>query len=182
MTFTVSDGSVTLHWKRAPDKDADHVVVIRSHPDGAGASTVARTKATQVTDRGLRNGTVYRYVIVQYDRAGNRSAGIAVIASPKANALVLPLFGTTIRVAPTLHWLQYPRATYYNVQLFRNGRKVLTAWPSTNRLTLTSSWLFAKTVVKFGPGRYTWFVWPGLGLVKDRHYGELLGQSWFVVK
>src|SRR5205823_6097331 len=82
----------------------------------------------------------------------------------------------------TLHWLQYPRATYYNVQLFRNGRKVLTAWPSTNRLTLTSSWLFAKTVVKFGPGRYTWFVWPGLGLVKDRHYGELLGQSWFVVK
>ena len=62
------------------------------------------------------------------------------------------------------------------------GRKVLTAWPSTNRLTLTSSWLFAKTVVKFGPGRYTWFVWPGLGLVKDRHYGELLGQSWFVVK
>ena len=81
--------SGSLSWQ-SEMSGASRVGVIRSRPDGAGASTVARTEATQVTDRGLRNGTVYRYVIVQYDRAGNRSAGGPCRRLPRDDARLSP--------------------------------------------------------------------------------------------
>jgi fibronectin type 3 domain-containing protein len=179
--FEVSDRSVTLSWKFSGDRDADHVVVYRSLPDGRGAAAIASTKVTQFTDRGLKNGRTYRYVIVEYDRAGNRSAGVAVIAVPRAPSLVRPPLGATVHGAPVLQWIQASSATYYNVQLFRDGQKVFTSWPTQNRLALPHSWVIADIKVELRPGHYAWFVWPGYGRLADKRYGNLLGRSTFVV-
>ena len=180
--FEVSDHTVALTWAPSGDKDADHVAVYRSRADGKALSVIGTTKLNRFTNAGLTDGETYRYVIVQYDHAGNRSAGVAVIAVPRAVSLVRPLLGATVRGAPVLlMWVPAPHASYYNVQLFRGKQKVFTSWPTRNRVTLGASWSFGKATVTLRPGQYTWFVWPGFGRYKDRRYGALLGQSTFVV-
>ena len=180
--FEVSDHTVALTWAPSGDKDADHVAVYRSRADGKALSVIGTTKLNRFTNGGLTDGETYRYVIVQYDHAGNRSAGVAVIAVPRALSLVRPLLGATVRGAPVLlMWVPALRATYYNVQLFRGKQKVFTSWPTRNRVTLGASWPFGKATMTLRPGQYTWFVWPGFGRYKDRRYGALLGQSTFVV-
>ena len=44
------------------------------------------------------------------------------------------------RATRTLHWKRRAGAAYYNVQLFRNGHKLLSAWPKSNHYTLKSRW------------------------------------------
>ena len=58
-------------------------------------------------------------------------------------------------------------ATYYNVQLFRNGKKVLTAWPTSTSFRLHDAWKFEGRTQRLTPGRYRWYVWPGIGLRSD---------------
>jgi hypothetical protein len=179
--FAVGDRSVVLNWKLSSDRDADHVVVYRSLPDGSATVAIAALKDTQFTDRGLKNGRTYRYVIVEYDRVGNRSAGVAVIAVPHALALVRPPLGATVHRAPVLQWRSAPQASYYNVQLFRDQQKVFTSWPTRNRLALPASWVTGDIKDELRPGHYAWFVWPGFGRPADKRYGSLLGRSTFTV-
>ena len=48
-----------------------------------------------------------------------------------------------VRRPPLLRWTAVRGARYYNVQLFRDGRKVLSTWPREPRLRLPSRWRFA---------------------------------------
>jgi hypothetical protein len=89
--------------------------------------------------------------------------------------------GATVHGAPVLQWIQASSATYYNVQLFRDGQKVFTSWPTQNRLALPHSWVIGDIKVELRPGHYAWFVWPGYGRLADKRYGNLLGRSTFVV-
>jgi hypothetical protein len=61
-------------------------------------------------------------------------------------------------------------ASYYNVQLYRGGRLIRTAWPTRARLRLRH----------LRPGRYRWYVWPGYGSRAERGFGRLVGHSSFV--
>ncbi len=81
-----------------------------------------------------------------------------------------------------LAWKAAPGTRYYNVQLHRNGVKVLSAWPRTARLRLARSWRYLGKAQSLRPGTYTWYVWPGLGPRALSRYGKLLGSSSFVVK
>lgn len=89
-----------------------------------------------------------------------------------------PRPGAALKAAPVLRWVRQPRATLYNVQVFRvNGRrytKVLTAFPRGNALKLPRA-----KVIK--GRRYVWRVWPYLGGAR-KYTPKPLGVSWFAVK
>jgi hypothetical protein len=174
---------VTLTWTPPTDPDFDHVEVFRSLAGAASrpASRVYSGTARTFRDGGVRNGVDYRYLVVSVDEAANASAGVAVVARPQASLLLRPQDGARVTRPPVLAWARFTRATYYNVQMYRGTRKVLTAWPVRPRLALRSSWRFQRRRERLTPGVYRWFVWPGLGAKSRARYGPLLGERTFVV-
>jgi hypothetical protein len=86
--------------------------------------------------------------------------------------LLAPRQAAAIRGGTTLRWRAVPHATYYNVQLWLRGRKVMTSWPAVPSLRIGN----------LRPGAYAWLVWPGLGPRAQHRYGPLIGRSTFVVK
>jgi hypothetical protein len=176
------DGSIGLGWSRPTAADFDHVVVTRTDATGTGPGAVVYTgSGTSVVDTTVENGVTYRYVVVSYDHVGNRSAGVAVIAAATVSRGVKPAVGAVVRHPPVLHWAGDPKASYYNVQLYRNGAKILSAWPKQNKITLKHSWRYNGSRVYLTPGTYFWYVWPGYGNRTEHSYGELLVLSTFVV-
>lgn len=175
------DRSVTLTWRRPP-ADVAYVTVSELASGEAGvAKDIYRGTGTTVVAKGLVNGTEYRFLIIAYDRAGNRSKGVVLHAMPKAEKLTSPGLAERVGKPPLLRWAPVNGATYFNVQLWRGSTKVLSAWPAVNRYQLTSTWTFAGKKQKLTPGIYTWYVWPGLGARADAHYGALLGSRTFTV-
>jgi hypothetical protein len=176
---------VTLTWKLPADDDFDHVVVSRGTTAAGAANApvpVYSGRASKMSDRGLRNGTEYRYLIVSYDEAGNASTGVAVGALPKALLLLRPKDGAVVTAVPRLVWARVARATYYNVQLYRGDRKWLSAWPGRSQLRLASRWRFNGHSHRLSLGSYSWYVWPGYGRRSAAKYGALLGQSTFAFR
>ena len=113
------------------------------------------------------------------DAAGN-DARVKVATSLRLR--MAPAAGSIVRPGDALTWLESPGATYYNVQLFRGGHKVLTAWPVTARFRLPRSWTFSGHRQTLAPGTYKWYVWPGRGARAAARYGRLLGGSSFRVR
>ena len=73
-------------------------------------------------------------------------------------------------------------ARYYNVQLFRGKRKLLSAWPGKPRFELERAWRFQGDRFRLKPGRrYRWMVWPGRGKRSRNDYGPLIGSGTFTV-
>jgi hypothetical protein len=142
--------------------------------------------ATTYDDKSVNNGIDQRYRVVAFDRAGNASP--AVVASASASALLLsPKHGARVSVSPkrlsslfsqpVLIWTQIHGARFYNVQLFKGKRKILSRWPTRSRLSLPVRWTFEKHHYTLSSGTYRWYVWPAVG----GRYGTLEGQSSFRV-
>jgi hypothetical protein len=180
VSATPGDGAVALAW--APSADTSSVTVTRSPGvGGAPANTVYEGPATTFRDRGLRNGVRYTYTVTAADAAGNAAVGSA--AARPASFLLLPALGALMSTSqpPLLRWKAVKPARYYNVQVFRGGRQVLSAWPTRSKLQLLSSWRYRNHRRSLAPGVYRWYVWPGYGARRDRHYGKLLGRSEFTI-
>ena len=177
----VGNRLVSLRWMPPADGDFARVLITRSRNGGAERA-VYQGAGRRFRDRKVRNGIPYRYLLISFDRAGNRSAGVARVVLPKALMLFAPRVGATVRRPPLLAWRPVRGARYYNVQLFRGSRKVLSAWPSRSRLRLRSAWRYDGRRRSLAAGRYRWYVWPGLGPRSRARYGPLLGQSSFVVR
>ena len=77
--------------------------------------------------------------------------------------LLGPGVGARPKRPPRLRWKRSPKARYYNVQLYRGKRKVLSAWPRRTRLQLHSAWRYGGRWQRLAPGTYRWYVWPGYG-------------------
>jgi hypothetical protein len=170
-----------LRWKSPADEDFDHVVVVAGkNPNRPPTTPVYQGTRTSYTDAKFRNGFYHRYAITSYDRAGNASPRVAVVV-PASALLTSPRVGARLRRPPLLDWAAVPKATYYNVQLYRGSRKVLSAWPSRSRLKLKSAWSYQDAVNRLKKGKYRWYVWPGFGRRSLGGYGQLLGQASFVV-
>ena len=148
--------------------------------DPGGDALVYQGGGRGFVARGLRNGVRHRYRVAAIDRAGNR-AWDETSAVPTSSPLLVPPSGGRLRKPPLLRWRAVKRASYYDVQLYRGRRKILSRWPRTNRLQLRRTWRFAGSHRRLVPGRYTWYVWPGKGRRAARNYGRLLGKRTFVI-
>ncbi len=130
------------------------------------------------------------------DRAGNVSAAVpltfsyglppapAPVIAPTPAPTIAPggptATSTTAKVKakrPTLTWRTHAGVKYYNLQLFRNGRKVLSAWPTVAHYTLKPSWRYRGRTYRLTAGRYRWYVWPGYGPRAAHRYGRLLAKG-----
>jgi hypothetical protein len=171
-------------------RPANRLLVLTWKASGAEAVQITRSpgkmvyagKGRRFSDRSVRNGVRYRYTLKALDAADNSvvrtSAGIA---RPE---LYAPARGRHVRAGASVlfAWLPAARATYYNLQLWRDGRIAAAAWPTSPPFRLHSPWRFRGRLQRLEPGRYTWYVWPGLGARRLGHYGPLLGKSTFVVE
>ena len=96
--------------------------------------------------------------------------------------LIAPAAGAVIRAGrrPLLRWTPVPGASYYNVQLFRDG-KILTAWTTQPQYRLELRWRHGGRRYRLRPGEYHWIVWPGFGPRSKADYGRRIGRRAFEV-
>jgi hypothetical protein len=173
---TPGDNKVDIDW--SPEGGTVAVEVARV---GSGGDRVLyRGSKREFVDQGLKNGVRHRYLVTAIDQAGNRAAR-ETSAVPTASALLTPAAGLRVKTPPALDWKARRGATYYNVQVYRDGRKVLSTWPKASELRMHKRWRFAGKRFRLVPGRYVWYVWPGFGKRADRRYGHMLGKKAFVV-
>ena len=190
----LGSGGIVLRWTASKDSRS-FTVVRRPGLRGPKPSTVYSGAARAFTDRRLVRGTKYRYTVTAYDEAGNGSAkALTALANetgtkPAAQttpehatpALASPALGARLSAPPLLAWKVVRQATYYNVQLFYEGRKILSVWPKDPRLQLQKSWKYDGHTYTLKPGRYRWFVWPGFDELSANRYGKLLGSRYFFI-
>jgi hypothetical protein len=175
------DRLVVLRWSKPLDADFDRVALVRAPGRASAGKQIYTGTATAYRDRAVRNGVRYRYRIAALDRAGNSSGWNEIRAVPARRLLFSPPQAARLTAPPLLRWIRVKRASYYNVQLYRGARKVLSIWPRQPLLRLRSSWTYRSRPYRLDPGAYRWYVWPGYGLRSQARYGRLLGQSTFVV-
>jgi hypothetical protein len=183
---------IALAWLASEDASSFEVLR-RPGIHGARYSTVYAGPKQSFVDGEVAEGVRYRYTVTASDDAGNEAVtgiraraltdGSATVSSRSTArpALQRPLDGARLARPPLLEWTGAPQATYYNVQLFRGGKKILTAWPTRESLQLQRSWRFDGRTQRLSPGRYRWLVWPGFGKRVASDYGKLLGARTFVV-
>ena len=175
----VAKGVARLAWK----KPADAVLVrIDRTPgiNGRKKTRVYKGTGQRFVDKTVRKGVRYRYELIASDAAGN-VAGTAVTADARPS-LYTPAAGAVVRTPPTLIWEPYKGARFYNVQLYRNGVKVLSLWPTKPRLRLARTWRYLGKRQRLAPGVYRWFVWPALGTRARPRYGRPHVSSSFVMR
>jgi hypothetical protein len=197
------DRSVSLSWQTS--RDAESVEVVRAPGlDAQPASVVYRGTGASFVDSRVGNGVRYEYELKVRDAAGNvrthkvvglpaAPVGAVETAPPPAPApsvvprtppSILPAPGSVLRAGepPLLRWPRAKRAAYYNVQLFRGGRKVMSAWPKRPQYRLKLRWTFRGERRRLAPGRYRWMVWPGYGNRAKADFGKRIVSSTFRVK
>lgn len=167
-----ADRRPTIAWT-TPSPDAQTVTVTR-RPGDATLLDRAPAATRAATDAPLTPGATNTYAITLADAAGNATtATVTATAPPTAAAASAGGPATKAAPLPTLRWRAQPGAKYYNFQLYRNGRKLLTAWPTRPHYTLRASWRLAGKTYKLTAGRYRWLVWPGYGPRSRHRYGRL---------
>jgi hypothetical protein len=89
----------------------------------------------------------------------------------------LPRAGAVVAEPPLLRWQRVRSARLYNVQLFRNGHKLLSRFPHRARFQLPRKWTFQGHRYRLRPAVYRWYVWPWLG----SRYGRVLVRRRFIL-
>jgi hypothetical protein len=210
LTATAGDRSVALSWRTTAD--AESAEISRNPGLGSEPATVVfRGPGTSFVDARVENGVRYVYEVRARDAAGNTSMATTVAvptaprdqrtgtdspggasndpAPPEQTArhrrrLIAPPRGAVVKLGdpPLLRWTPIRGARYYNVQLFRKGRKILSVWPSRPRYQLKQHWTYRGQRRRLGVARYRWVVWPGFGKRSKADYGRRIGPGRFVVR
>ena len=179
---SVGYGLLKLGWSLPSDSDFDHVRVLKSgDTTGRRQKVVYEGRGRQYVDKRFRNGMYYRYKVRSYDRSGNASRSVPVVV-PASVLLQSPRGGGIVRGPPLLRWAGVARATYYNIQIYRAGHKLLSTWPARARLRMRWRWAYDDQRFGLEKGTYRWYVWPGFGARSKAAYGQLIGISTFVVR
>ncbi|MGZ8782713.1 MAG: hypothetical protein ACXWZB_04360 [Gaiellaceae bacterium] len=177
---SVEKGVAKIVWTRP----ADAVLVELERTPGVNGrpkTIVYRGSGAIFTDKTVRDGVSYRYEISAADVAGNVTKKVVTAALGRP-ALYRPAAGAVVTAPPALTWKAAAGARFYNVQLHRNGVKVLSVWPARTSLQLARTWRFGGKAQRLVPGAYRWYVWGARGTREQARYGRLLGSSTFVVK
>jgi hypothetical protein len=172
------DGADILHWKSTSPNDVAEVTRV-----ARGSQKVLPLYSgtgNGFVDKKIQDGVEYTYGVHTTDQAGNASASRTVVAFPKV--VSLGKIGYTPRASkqPILSWPARSGASYYHVQLFRNGKRILAAWPLTTQLALHAHWRWAGRQYRLTPAKYAWFAWAGFGARAAARY-RLIGHSTFIV-
>ena len=122
----------------------------------------------------------YWFEVRFYDQAGNVAS--RTLAVQPSGGILLPVGGAVLHKAPLVRWVPVAKARFYNVQLWRGKKKLLTTWPSETRFRLNDTWTFGERKQHLQDGKYQVFVWPAFGTLATPRYGKLVGRVDFVVK
>jgi len=153
--------------KRA--RGASTWVTHRSGPPTAPKVYRGLGTSTKVTAPG-QTGYLALY---SYNKAGNYSQAARTKVSLASLIPLRPLTGSVLHTPPLLTWKSKQGSAYYNLQLYRNGKRVLVVWPSH------ASYRIPASALK--PGTYVWYVWPALrsgGAAPA--FASLIGRATFV--
>jgi hypothetical protein len=173
----VGDRRVDLQWMTTGD--AETLEIVRSPGRGSEqTSVVFRGSGGQFVDTAVRNGVRYIYELRVGDAAGNGRSG--TVSAVPGYRLLSPAVVRTKR-PPLLRWTPVRGARYYNLQLSRGGRKILSVWPSRARYQLKRRWSYAGKRRRLVPGQYQWRVWPGFGPRAKGDYGKQIGPRTFTL-
>ena len=171
---------VTLSWTKPIDVDYDHVRIWRKRAETKKWKRLAdRVSAVSLTDRAVSNHIHYLYRIRSFDDAGNASGAMQVSAWP--SPILWPTYNATLHSPPVVDWRPVGNATYYNMQLKRDGRKILSVWPFGSGYRLRSTWTYRGKRHMLAGGPVTVYVWAGFGPKSAAHYGPLYGHTRFKV-
>jgi hypothetical protein len=174
------NGWIKLLWNKATDVDYSHVTLWRKR---VGATSWKRlgTRSARSTflDQPVPNDVRFEYSLRSFDLAGNRSSASKVIG--RASRILSPRYGAVVSSPPLIDWTPVRNATYFNMQLWRDGRKILSVWPSVSSYRLHATWTFGGRQYALRKGNYRVYVWPGFGAKSAVDYGGLLGWTAFTV-
>jgi hypothetical protein len=109
------------------------------------------------------------------DVAGNTTRRAVRLKYSKP--LLRPKRGTRVRRPPVLDWVKVRRARFYNVQVWRDGSKILSRWPQRSRLRMPRRW--THDGVRYSmrvSGRYDVYVWPRF----RGRYGKRIDHTYFI--
>ena len=180
-TAVQGNRSAQISWRKSSDT---RLVEIFRTPgrNGQGESGIYRGTGNGVKDTGLVVGRKYEYRVVGVDEAMNRAEQKLSLVATGALLSPTPGLRISMKSPPTLVWAPARGASYYNVQLIRAGRKVLSAWPTRTNFRLRRTWLYNGRRYRLKPGVYRWYVWPGYGRISAARYAPRpLGSSSFVM-
>lgn len=183
LTATRQQDSLLIRWQDPAGTGANEVLLSRAPGlNGARSSVLYTGLSSRLVDRRVKRGVRYTYSVWTITAYHAKSAPVTVSASiPPLPALYAPASGSHVTQAPWLRWLVSRKATYYNVQLYLNGKEILSAWPRSPRLRLHGSWSYGGARHTLVAGTYEWYVWPGLGAISAGRYGHMLGEAQFTV-
>jgi hypothetical protein len=172
---TPGDDQVFVHWRGCV-----RMKIVRSPGlGGKKSSVVERGDGGTFKDTRVRNGVRYTYTVTGEDQAGNvATQTVTVVPNPR---LLSPAPNARLITPPVLRWTAKLGASYYNVQLYRGRKRILSVWPAHASFALPSRWRFAHHHYRLTPGVYRWYVWPGIGPRSAARYGPAIGSGRFVI-
>ena len=180
VSVTPGDGTNFLQWRSTSRSDT--LRIERSLRRGKARPEVfPGLGGDSFTDTSIQNGREYVYTLMSRDRAGNHSKRVSLLALPKVLTLEKLPYLPRVSVSPILRWKAAPRATYYHVQIFRGGKRILAVWPRGPLLGLHSTWSWSGRRYRLDRGTYRWYVWAGFGRRSSGHY-KRLGTAAFAVR
>jgi hypothetical protein len=178
LAATSENGMVRVAWRRATG--AASTELLRSPGlRGKARSVVYHGTGLAFADKSVQNGQTYRYVLRVLDPAGN--VATKTVKSEPQPTLYRPTAGSVVHAPLTLAW-QPNGARFYNLQVLRDGVKVLSVWPQKPWFVIPTKWHFGGKARGLAPGTYRWYVWGARGTKERPQYGRPLGTSMFVVK
>ncbi len=167
-----------LQWVKPVVPDLARVVVIlnlKRAPHGATDGKRVYSGLHSSTTFTLKLGTSGYLALYAYDASGNVSRPARRTVSLASLIPLRPVSGSRVTAAPRLTWKGVKGTAYYNVQIFRNGKRIAVGWPSNAAYRLRTDLL--------APGIYTWFVWPAIKHTgAAATFGRLIGRATFVYK
>ena len=155
-------------------------VVRAPGPKGKKPAVVYRGKGRRLVDKGVQGNRRYWYQVRLFDRAGNVSSRTLPVRP--ATGILAPVPGAVLHAAPLVRWAPVRKARFYNVQLWRGSKKLLTTWPNQPLLRLEDTSRFGGKRLRLTNGAYRVYVWPAFGTLAQPRYGAPVGHVKFAVR